>query len=348
MKHRPMHTHGQPGARQPGPRERGPREPGPRPTLAALAALLLAAACLFVPLRPALASVSLVDFTATAQGDGTIRLAWQTATEQDTIGFRIYRSDSAAPADWGQPLTAQAAQGNAQQGATYEYVDTSITPGVRYYYLLEDLTASNTTNRWTSKIASAGVNLPAETATPTRTATTQVSGGATTQPPAAGGATITPTPPPTATRQFTNTPIVSPLQPPVVVQPTQPAAAQPTPLPAANVTAPTSAPAPATAVPPAAPPATAAALPATEPPPPTTAAVAAVALSPAATATPIPAKDATPAVFAAESKEPAPTDAQAPEPGGRNTGLFLALGGTAIGLGGLIAAVVLFMRSRRS
>ncbi len=324
--------------------DRGPR--GPQRLLTTVATLILAAACLFIPLQSALASVTLVDFTATAQDDGTIRLTWETATEQDTIGFRIYRSDSAAPADWGQPMTSQPAQGNAQSGATYEYVDTSITPSVRYYYLLEDLTASNTTSRWYSKIASAGVNLPADTPTPT--ATTPVSGGATAQPPAAGGATITPTPPPTATRQFTNTPVISPLQPAPVVQPVQPIAPPATPLPGANVTAPTTAPpaaAPAPQVTTAPPPTALAALPASQP---TAATVAGLAVSPPATATPLPARDATPAVFAAESREPAPTDAPAPEPGSRNTGLLLALGGTAIGLGGLITAVVLFMRSRRS
>jgi hypothetical protein len=305
-----------------------------------------------IPLRPALASVTLVSFTAAAQGDGAILLTWVTATEQDTIGFRIYRADSAAPADWGQALASQPAQGNAQSGGTYEYADVSVTPGVRYYYLLEDITASNTTNRWYTRIASAGVNLPADTPTPT--ATTPVSGGATTQPPFAGGGTITPTAPPTATRQFTNTPVVSPVQPAPIVQPVQPVAPQATPLPGAAVTAPTAAPpaAPPLAAAPAAPvvalteaplaPPTAPAL------QPTAAIIAGLAVSPPATATPIPAKDATPAVFAAESSRPAAADAQAPEPGGRNTGLLLALGGTAIGLGGLITAVVLFMRSRRS
>lgn len=340
MKHRPMHTYGLPVARQP-----GPRQPGHRRTPAVLAALVLVAACLLVPLRPALASVSLVSFTATAQADGTIRLAWETATEQNTTGFRVYRSESPAATDWGQPIAALPAAGSAIAGATYEHPDTSILEGMRYYYLLEEVTAANTTFRWYNKIASAGVNLPAETATPTRTATTQVSGGATTQPPAAGGATITPTPPPTATRQFTNTPVVSPLQPPVVVQPTQPAAAPATPLPPANVTAPTGA--PPAAAPPAALPATAAPLPATEPPPPTTAAIAAVAVSPVATATPVPTKVATPAVFAAESARPAAATATPPAQGGRNTGLLLALGGGAIGLGGLVAAAVLFARSRR-
>lgn len=312
--------------------------------------MILAAVCLLIPLRPALASVTLVSFTAAAQGDGAILLTWVTATEQDTIGFRIYRADSAAPADWGQPLASQPAQGNAQSGGTYEYADGSVTPGVRYYYLLEDITASNTTNRWYTRIASAGVNLPADTPTPT--ATTPVSGGATTQPPFAGGGTITPTAPPTATRQFTNTPVVSPVQPAPIVQPVQPVAPQATPLPGAAVTAPTAAPpapAPAAPVPQVAP-----QLGADVPQPtapavqPTAAIIAGLAVSPPATATPVPAKDATPAVFAAESSRPAAADAQAPEPGGRNSGLLLALGGTAIGLGGLITAVVLFMRSRRS
>ena len=37
-------------------------------------------------------AITLVDFSAEIQPDGTIRLLWQTATELDNVGFNVYRS----------------------------------------------------------------------------------------------------------------------------------------------------------------------------------------------------------------------------------------------------------------
>ncbi len=88
------------------------------------------------------ASVTLKSFKATRQGDGSIRVDWETATEIDTVAFRVYRSES--PNTVGQVVATQQAQGNSVTGATYIYTDpaSELIAGRNYYYRLEELTSA--------------------------------------------------------------------------------------------------------------------------------------------------------------------------------------------------------------
>ncbi len=81
-------------------------------------------------------AIDLVSFSGKAQGRKVV-LRWQTGTELDNAGFRIYRAD-VARREWVQVNPGLIpAQGNEVQGATYEFVDT---PGIgRFYYVLEDV-----------------------------------------------------------------------------------------------------------------------------------------------------------------------------------------------------------------
>ena len=106
-----------------------------------LTAVILAVFCLAVLVQAGLASIILVSYTATAQADGTILVAWETGTELYTSSYRLYRSESEAPADWGSSVVSIAAGGGISP-QKYEYVDADVTPGVRYYYLLEDLSTT--------------------------------------------------------------------------------------------------------------------------------------------------------------------------------------------------------------
>ena len=88
-------------------------------------------------------AVALVDFSATFSGDSVV-VAWQTASELNTLGFQLYRSLSAKGpftllnAD--NPLIT--ARGSAQSGATYSYTDFQ-ADGVRYYYKLQEVEYSS-------------------------------------------------------------------------------------------------------------------------------------------------------------------------------------------------------------
>ncbi len=81
-------------------------------------------------------AIELVSFSGEAQGQKVV-LRWQTGTEIDNAGFRIYRAD-VARREWVQVNQGLIpARGSEVKGATYEFVDT---PGIgRFYYVLEDV-----------------------------------------------------------------------------------------------------------------------------------------------------------------------------------------------------------------
>ncbi len=91
-------------------------------------------------------TVTLSSFTATA-GQGRVRLAWETALEIDTLGFNIYRNT--CPDDehgWqmlNQYLIPAAARGSVL-GQSYEYIDSTMQPGVTYYYWVEAISVDAT------------------------------------------------------------------------------------------------------------------------------------------------------------------------------------------------------------
>ncbi len=87
-------------------------------------------------------AVTLAHFEATPQ-EGAIRLSWQTATELYHQGFNLYRS-TALEGDYillNDALIRAKNPGN-MLGASYDWVDSQVQPGVTYYYKLEDVELS--------------------------------------------------------------------------------------------------------------------------------------------------------------------------------------------------------------
>jgi predicted outer membrane repeat protein len=83
-------------------------------------------------------AVTLASFSATATDAGAILLAWEMASEVDTLGFRLYRADSP---DGGlvprnEALIPSQSPGSPLGGA-YQLVDDAIVPGFSYYYWLD-------------------------------------------------------------------------------------------------------------------------------------------------------------------------------------------------------------------
>lgn len=318
-----------------------------------IAAVALAVLCGIVPAKTVQAVVSLLRFEATARPDTrTILVEWETATEMDTTGFKLYRAESASPASWGDPIYAPGAQGDSFTGAKYEYVDSNVVLGFRYYYQLEELTNSGASVVLDQADAGIDVatNTPTSTATATRTATTNPTAASGTP---TVGIVLTSTPAATATQQFTNTPAPgSPGTPAPGIPPTAPPIVRPTvtPLSAASVNTPTvsAAEAPATILT-----APAAPLPEAQPPAEAVAQVptplpAAAQLAGLATATPRPPRENTPVVFESSGVRATPeAAAQETAQSGRNTGLAWVIGGSAIGLAGILGVILLYMRSRK-
>jgi hypothetical protein len=86
-------------------------------------------------------AITLASFTATAE-DGCVGVAWETATEINTAGFHVWRSDN--------PLTGFVRVDNGliasksvaeTMGAKYTFRDCGVdfTGGKKYYYMLEEI-----------------------------------------------------------------------------------------------------------------------------------------------------------------------------------------------------------------
>lgn len=91
----------------------------------------------FLPKDPT--AVDLARFEAAAQAEG-ILLEWETASELDNLGFNLYRS-TALNGDYVQLNAAliPAQNPGAVFGGVYTWMDEDVTPGVTYFYKLEDV-----------------------------------------------------------------------------------------------------------------------------------------------------------------------------------------------------------------
>jgi len=115
------------------------------------------------------ASVTLIYFRAATQADGSILVTWETATELNSLAYQIYRAQS-QNGPWDRMVDQQAAIGGVT-GASYQYLDSDVTPGTTYYYLLAEVETDSSVIRYDTWIASATAgtsNVPTPTPTPTR------------------------------------------------------------------------------------------------------------------------------------------------------------------------------------
>ncbi len=83
-------------------------------------------------------AITLLSFTA-EPAPGRITLAWQTGTETDNAGFYLWRREGAAGKYAKLNEVPIPAKGDPESGASYTYIDTTVEPGKRYYYRLEDV-----------------------------------------------------------------------------------------------------------------------------------------------------------------------------------------------------------------
>jgi hypothetical protein len=172
---------------------------------------------------PASANVTLISFTATGY-DEFVLVAWETATEFETLGFYVQRSD-ALNGEYIDISDLFFAEGDGATGASYSFDDFDVVIGTTYFYRLNVIN-SDQSEEFTDPVwATPGVTY---TPTPTRTlgpsaTSTQTATATATSPPGAGNTpTITHTPTsttsprtptstlrPSATRTGTNFPVVT-------------------------------------------------------------------------------------------------------------------------------------------
>lgn len=189
------------------------------------------------------AAVELISFTAKSADNG-ILVEWETATEFNSIGFSLKRSQN-------QPdnyiyIFDQIAMGDGVTGYKYSYLDTDVTTGILYYYQLEEIEADQSIQLYgpvsatfgstnTPTHTPTGTNSPTSTTTPTSTATSPTP--TRTRTPTPTTTATGPTPTRTKTPARTSTPIPTwtyrPIQPSSTSTPTS----TPTPTPSFTLSA---------------------------------------------------------------------------------------------------------------
>jgi hypothetical protein len=78
--------------------------------------------------------ITMVDFTATCEGNGDVQLNWSTASEQNSSYFKVERSRDFN--SWNY-VTTIAAAGNSTTYQTYESTDLNALGGTSYYRLIQ-------------------------------------------------------------------------------------------------------------------------------------------------------------------------------------------------------------------
>lgn len=78
-----------------------------------------------------------------------VEVTWETATEQNTVGFNLYRSQS-PEGDFVLVNEGEfiASQGGPVSGASYSYTDTGVAAGQTYYYVLEEIESDGSRIRY--------------------------------------------------------------------------------------------------------------------------------------------------------------------------------------------------------
>ena len=78
-----------------------------------------------------------------------VEVTWETATEQGTAGFRLYRREG----EQGEFVAVSEDQfvpsrGGPNSGAAYNYLDDQVEAGKTYFYLLEEIEADGSRRRY--------------------------------------------------------------------------------------------------------------------------------------------------------------------------------------------------------
>ncbi len=91
---------------------------------------------------------------------GGVTITWETATEVNTMGFNVYRSESSVESEFEQVNDELIpAKGDPLTGATYEVKDDQVKPGRLYFYQVEEVEWGGTRNRYPETVqARAGVS----------------------------------------------------------------------------------------------------------------------------------------------------------------------------------------------
>jgi hypothetical protein len=106
--------------------------------------------------------VALVILIASATTSPVVTVEWGTASELNTAGFNLYRSDSQAGPFTRLNAEMIPASPDPLVGGSYIYTDTNVTVGYTYYYQLEEVetSGSSSTQGIVQVTAGGGLSVP--------------------------------------------------------------------------------------------------------------------------------------------------------------------------------------------
>lgn len=163
--------------------------------------MLLAVGLIYaVVIQSVQAAVTLVRFEITASTISSVTLEWETATEYQNLYFFITRSLT-ENGTYVQISDYIFAEGTGVSGSVYQYIDRDVQAGQRYFYKLEAVDVTYTSEFFgpLSVIAGAPTATASATATATQTGTATVTGTIITSRSVTPSITLTESSTPTAT-----------------------------------------------------------------------------------------------------------------------------------------------------
>ena len=94
-------------------------------------------------------SVNVAGLNGRGLDNGSILLEWQTASEENLLGFSIYRAESATviPVRINADLIPSLSPGSVI-GGSYSYLDRIVAPSSTYYYWLDVIEIGGHTGRY--------------------------------------------------------------------------------------------------------------------------------------------------------------------------------------------------------
>lgn len=100
----------------------------------------------FSALMLSFAGLLLIGYALFLNSNASIIINWETATEFETAGYAIYRSDSPDGPFIKITTDLIPASTDPLTGGTYEYTDLNVLAGKTYYYQLEEIELSGNAN----------------------------------------------------------------------------------------------------------------------------------------------------------------------------------------------------------
>jgi hypothetical protein len=130
--------------------------------------------CLLSPII-VIAAVTLAYFEVDP-GEEAIFVYWETASEVGNLGFYLWRSEDQDAGFYKLPISNPGLQfipsADEGAGAFYDYIDEEATPGVLYYYKVQDVPDTGSEGNYSQTLSGGiGVDTPTPTLTPSNTST---------------------------------------------------------------------------------------------------------------------------------------------------------------------------------